>query len=647
MGVVSPISLVRFGSFQLDVRAGELRRNGVKIRVPDQSIKVLTMLVQGSGELVTRQELHQKLWPNGTIVEFDSSINAAIKRLREALADSAEVPQFIETLPRRGYRFLVPVVSVATAQSAPAPQSDGRAGQTISHYRIGRKLGQGAMGEVYEAEDTQLGRLAAIKFLPEELSDDPRALERFEREARAASALNHPNICTVYQVGGHEGVRFIAMEYVAGKSLDQLVAPEGLAVHEVLNYAVQMADALAKAHSAGIVHRDLKPSNIIVSPDGRVKVLDFGLAKVHAWSGVDLTAPPTESPLTAEGTILGTLQYMAPEQLEGREADARADIFALGAVIYEMATGRKAFEGRSQASLIAAILERDPLPISSVRPLTATGLDRIVATCLAKKPEERWQSARDVLRALQWLREGRESMPAAKAGYRNWLNLPWALLAIVSLALVALAIVHFLPRSTQATLVRFEVPLPFSGRPWEDVPAVSPDGRRVAFSDFTSEDKLGLWIHSFDSATTRLMPGTERAFGPFWSADNRFVAFFASENDKLDDRLRFYLKKIDVATGMVQTICETQNEIRGGSWSPQGVILFSQASFTGSSNKPTHTLYRVSAAGGELRPVLQLDTSRQERSQIEPQFLPDAKHFLYRSVMENGSEEKDAIYVGQ
>jgi DNA-binding winged helix-turn-helix (wHTH) protein len=284
--VDQPGPFVRFGTFQLDLVAGELRRNGTRVRVPDQSIKVLAMLVQTAGEVVTREELHQKLWPNGTIVEFDNSINAAIRRLRLVLEDSAEEPQFIETLPRRGYRFLVCVEKVAPAEtvaaSEPEPVSVEPESRTISHYRVVRKLGQGAMGVVYQAEDTRLGRSVALKFLPEELSDDPRAQERFEREARAASALNHPNICTVYEVDQHEGVRFIAMEYVAGKSLDQLVGPEGLPVKDVLSYAVQIADALAKAHSVGIVHRDLKPSNIMVSQDGLVKLLDFGLAKVRA-----------------------------------------------------------------------------------------------------------------------------------------------------------------------------------------------------------------------------------------------------------------------------------------------------------------------------------------------------------------------------
>src|SRR5215469_952240 len=290
MGISQPARFVCFGPFQLDLRAAELRRNGAKVRVPDQSIKVLTMLVQASGEVVTRRELHQTLWPNGTIVEFDNGINAIIRRLREALEDSADTPQYIETLPRRGYRFLVAVEQTPSTEtvssSQPEPSADSLEGQTISHYRIVSKLGQGAMGVVYQAEDTRLGRSVAIKFLPDELSDDPRALERFEREARAASALNHPNICTVYEVDEHEGVRFITMEHVAGGSLDDLITAGGLPVNEVLSYSTQIVDALAKAHSAGIVHRDLKPSNIMVTQDGLVKVLDFGLAKVRPAQAV-------------------------------------------------------------------------------------------------------------------------------------------------------------------------------------------------------------------------------------------------------------------------------------------------------------------------------------------------------------------------
>ena len=660
MSIEPPSRFVRFGPFELDLRAGELRRNGARVRVPDQSLKILTMLVQSSGEVVTRKELHQELWPNGTIVEFDNGINAVIKRLREALEDSAEAPRFIETLPRRGYRFLIPVVPATATEPGrlpeaelpdPEPHSDELLGSVVSHYRIVRKLGEGAMGVVYQAEDTRLGRAVAIKFLPEELSADPRALERFEREARAASALNHPNICTVYEVDEHEGVPFIAMEYVVGGSLDELVGAEGLPVSVVLSYGIQIADALAKAHSAGIVHRDLKPSNIMVTRDGLVKVLDFGLAKVRsAPSGVDLGAPPPETPLTNEGTILGTLQYMAPEQLEGREADPRTDIFALGAVIYEMATGRKAFEGKSQANLIAAILEREPPAISTLRPIAAPILDRIVATCLAKKPDDRWQSARDMLRELQWLKERREPRSADSA--RRWarLALPWALLASVSLALFALAVLYFRQRPNEWTVVRFQVPLPATGTRWQDIPAVSPTGRFVAFSHFTSDGKFGLWIHSLDSMTTRFMPGTAEGafilFRPFWSPDDRFVAYFEGEYSKVDNRPHYYLKKVDVVSGVTQAICETQDSLGGGTWSRNGAILFSQAELSPASDIQSRSLYRVSAEGGEVQPLLQLDKSRKERSQIDPQFLPDGRHFLYRSVAGSESVTKEAIYVG-
>jgi serine/threonine protein kinase len=655
MSIAPPARFIRFGPFELDLRARELRRNGSKIRVPDQSIKVLAMLVSRPGEIVTRQELHCELWPNGTIVEFDNGINAVIRRLREALEDSAETPRFIETLPRRGYRFLFPVAQANSteAQRVPEPEgcSDSLLGQVITHYRVKRKLGQGAMGVVYQAEDTRLGRSVAVKFLPEELSDDPRALERFEREARAASALNHPNICTVYEVDEHEGVRFIAMEYVAGNSLDVLIKGDGLPVNEVLNHSIQIADALAKAHSAGIVHRDLKPANIMVNQDGVLKVLDFGLAKVRPpQAAFDLAAPPPESALTTEGTILGTLQYMAPEQLEGREADPRTDIFALGAVIYEMATGQKAFEGKSQASLIAAILEREPPAISSARSAVMPTLDRIVATCLAKKPDERWQSAHDLLRELQWLKEGREPQHLTQRGSRTWSALPWALFAAASLALVALAVVHYRPQPTEARIIRFQVPLPTTGRTWEDIPAMSPDGRLVAFTHFNSDDKLGLWIHSLDKMTTRFIPGiADRAFvlsRPFWSPDGRFVAFFEGENSKLDDRPHYYLKKVDLTAAAVQIICETQDSFGGGSWSKDGVILFSQGKFSPASNIQTRSLYRVSPEGGEVRAVLQLEKPRQERSQIDPQFLPDSLHFLFRSVEGSDGAEKEATYVG-
>jgi serine/threonine protein kinase len=635
MGVARPARLVRFGSFELDLRAEELYRNGIRVRIPGQSIQVLAILLDKAGEVVTREELHQRLWPNGTIVEFDHGINAVMNRLRQALGDSADEPRFIATLPRRGYRFLVSVERVAsegTARLDPEPVAGGLEGQSVSHYRVVRKLGQGAMGVVYEAEDATLGRPVALKFLPEELSDDARALERFEREARTVSSLNHPNICTVYEVDEHEGVRFIAMELVAGKSLDQLMAPEGLPLNEVLSYAVQIADALAKAHSAGIVHRDLKPSNIMVRQDGLVKLLDFGLAKVRpAQPAMDLTAPPPESPLSGEGAILGTLQYMAPEQLEGHEADARTDIFAFGAVIYEMATGRKAFEANSQASLIAAILEREPPPISSLRPLTAPTLERVVAICLAKKPDDRWQSARDLQRELKWVVEARDQ-PTARPARRPWQFLPWAAIATLLLG-VAVLITSYFRQPPSATRVQFRVPLPEKVA-WGqfDWPVVSPNGQRIAFAGILADGTRHLWVHSLDSAASQLVQGTENAIFPFWSPDSRFLAFFSVGKTTVE------LKKISVTGGPPLKLCDVPKRccFSAGDWNKDGTILFTEGG----------NLHRVSAAGGDPTPVLEVDRSRHETEQVSARFLPDGRHFLYLSWIRGTAAEEARTYLG-
>jgi eukaryotic-like serine/threonine-protein kinase len=289
-------------------------------------------------------------------------------------------------------------------------------GQRLGPYEILSAIGMGGMGEVYRARDTRLERTVAIKILPDRLADRPDLRERFEREAKTIASLNHPHICVLHDIGHHNGSDYLVMEHLEGDTLAQRLGRGPLPPDQVLLYAIEIADPLDKAHRKGITHRDLKPGNIVLSKTG-AKLMDFGLAKLRqgiAPAAAPVSAFPTaQDPITVEGTILGTLQYMAPEQVEGKEADARTDIFALGAVVYEMATGKKAFQGKSQASVIGKILETDPPPISSIQPMTPPALDRVVKKCLRKDPDERWQSARDVTDELKWITRGPPPIPTS------------------------------------------------------------------------------------------------------------------------------------------------------------------------------------------------------------------------------------------
>jgi eukaryotic-like serine/threonine-protein kinase len=508
-------------------------------------------------------------------------------------------------------------------------------GTRLGPYEILASIGAGGMGEVYRAKDTRLDRTVAIKILPEHLSSNPDFKQRFEREARTISSLSHPYICALYDVGHQDGIDYLVMEFLEGETLDKRLEKGPLTTELVLRYGIQIAEALDKAHRQGIVHRDLKPGNIMITKSG-LKLLDFGLAKLSAQpavtlSGVSALLTEQAKNLTAEGMILGTVQYMSPEQLEGKESDHRTDLFALGTVLYEMATGKKAFTGKSHASLISAILKDEPAPISQIQPMTPAALDHIVKKCLAKDSEDRWQTAHDVGSELKWIAESSSAMSSPTAArHRNrfaWLG--WGIAAVLLIGFViALTPIgaRWISRSSVKRPIRFAFSPP-AGTTLGYGLALSPEGNRIAFVASRGATSA-IWIRDLSLLDARPLSGTDDARFPFWSPDGRFLAFFAGGK----------LKKIEISTNSVQTLCDTSGSIdcRGGSWSPRGIIVFAP-----DFSSP---LYRISENGGPSRILIGLDSSKNELSQRWPQFLPDGRHYLYMS--RTGARDIDKIYVG-
>jgi len=407
------------------------------------------------------------------------------------------------------------------------------AGSRLGPYEILSPVGAGGMGEVYRAKDTRLDREVAVKVLPAHLSSSEEMRQRFEREAKAISQLSHAHICALYDVGREGDVEYLVMEYLEGETLSDRLGKGALPLEQTLKYGQEIADALDKAHRQGIVHRDLKPGNVMLTKSG-VKLLDFGLAKAVAPVGQQsgLTSLPTMAGgtgqnLTEAGTILGTFQYMAPEQLEGKEADARSDIFAFGAVLYEMATGRKAFTGKSQASLIGSILRDEPASISEVAPMTPPALNRVVRTCLAKDPEDRFQTAHDVKLQLQWVAEGgsQAGLPAPVVARRkNREKAAWAVAAVALLA-AGLATWGYLRRAPAPPLLaRFDIATP-EDLTSVDMPRLSPDGRYIAFNATDAAGKTRIWLRPLNALTAHPLEGTEGTTRPFWSPTSRGPAF--------------------------------------------------------------------------------------------------------------------------
>jgi eukaryotic-like serine/threonine-protein kinase len=502
-------------------------------------------------------------------------------------------------------------------------------GTKLGPYEILGSLGAGGMGEVYRARDTRLDRTVAVKILPSHLSS-PEARQRFEREARAISSLNHPHICTLHDIGQQDGTDYLVMEYLEGETLADRLRKAPLPQALALQYGVEISEALDKAHRNGVVHRDLKPGNIMLTKSG-AKLMDFGLAKGTTppkAASVELTATLTSSPatpLTQQGTIVGTFQYMAPEQVEGKEADARSDIFSLGTVLYEMISGKRAFEGKTAVSVMAAILEKDPEPIKA-QTLTPPALERLIRKCLAKDPDARWQNAGDLASELKWIADGgapAAEMPRPAIAPAKQSRLPWAIAALCALAAISLAVVHFGSRQAQPVIRTQIAPsekLQFNfvgdgGGP----PVISPDGTKIVFSA-KSDGKIQLYVRSLDKLAPQPLLDTLNTTWPFWSPDGRYVGFFTDSK----------LKRSDVAGGPAAVICDATSG-RGGAWNKDGTIVFSPF--------PTGPLFRVQATGGT--PVAVTKLTGNYSTHRFPQFMPDGQHFIYFAANHSSPNSPD------
>ncbi len=519
-------------------------------------------------------------------------------------------------------------------------------GHRLGPYEILSPLGAGGMGEVYRARDTRLGRDVAIKVLPQHLSANSEVRTRFEREAKTVSSLNHPHICTLFDVGREGDTDYLVMELIEGETLATRLGKGALTIAETLRIGGQIADALDRAHRAGVVHRDLKPGNIMLTKSG-AKLMDFGLARAvgmadasglstGATVGALTKSPTVAQPLTAEGTIIGTFQYMSPEQLEGKESDARSDVWAFGCVLYEMATGKRAFDGKSQASLITSIMGSQPAPISTVSNMTPPALDRLVSAMLSKDPADRVQSAHDVKLQLQWIAEGGSASGAPAVALHRTRKLSWLPWAVAAVAIAAAVLFAMRGRITVDSdhPVHAAITPPagvlFSSSTDSPLPlAISPDGTMIAFCARTGEGPDMLWVRSLDKDDARAIPGTDGAEGPFFSPDGKSIGFFT----------RGHLKTVNTAGGAVIELVD-RVDARGGTWNADGTIVYGDGT--------NHPLKRVRQDGGKPEMVTALDSTRAESTHRYPWFLPDGKHFLYLARRSGaGAGREPTIFAGE
>ena len=661
-------NIVSFGPFKLDLKAGELHRSGTKIPLQEQPFLVLRMLVENHGEVVTREEIRRKLWPNDTLVEFDHSINAAIKKLRLALGDSAGNPCYVETVARRGYRFLVTVEWVEAPQHAhgaevrsgnqtPASAQRNLIGRRVSHYRVLEVLGGGGMGLVYSAEDIKLGRRVALKFLPEELAGDPLALGRFEREARAASALEHPNICPVYEFGEHDGQPFIVMQLLRGQTLRERIE-EGIPggspfkIDELVDLAIQIAEGLDAAHQKSIIHRDIKPANIFITSRGEAKILDFGLAKLV--EGVDQTddcgtsdnhgipvqeLPPIPSAnLTRTGATMGTASYMSPEQVCGENLDARTDLFSFGVVLYEMATGKQAFPAQTVAQVHEAILHRTPAPARKCSSELPLELEGIIHRALDKDRETRYQSAADMaheLKRLKFHTKAEPSSPVAVLSHHEppvsthqSLTFRWEVVvaAVFALLLVAAAVFWLIKPNPHSILELKQRQLTTSSSEAEVLAsAISPDGRYLAYAD-----PLGIHLKLIQTGETRTIPqpeslkGSQMEWDPHvWLRDGTGFLAAASITGQ-----RPSIWTVPLMGGPPRRL---RDDARLWDTSPDGSFV----AFTTNEGKVgDREVWLMSPEGEQLRKAWECD----ENSRVENvRWSPDSKRLAYYKVHQAAS----------